>query len=89
VHSTAHVWSLEGALSAWISKVVGPKGQRTGEALGARTFVYEGGEEVVDAVEAHVHREQEAHQDLVGKHDDGLHDVEAVPRERRRRHRSA
>jgi hypothetical protein len=38
---------------------------------------------VVDAVQAHVQREQEAHQHLVCKHDQRLNHVEGVARKRR------
>jgi hypothetical protein len=38
---------------------------------------------VVDAVQAHVQREQEADQHLVGKHDQRLHHVEGVASEGR------
>lgn len=50
-------------------------------AAEALTLMNECGEQVIDTVHPHVDREQEADQDLVCKHNDGLNEVERVPRE--------
>ena len=47
----------------------------------ALTIVYHCREEVVDTVHPDVDGEQEAHQDLIGKHNPCLDHVEAVARE--------
>jgi hypothetical protein len=45
------------------------------------TFVYEGGVEVVEAVQAHVQRQKEGYEHLIGEHQRRLGDVERVPGE--------
>jgi hypothetical protein len=49
----------------------------------------DGCEDVVPAVQPHVQREQEAHEDFVGKHNQRLDNVEGVTCEGRRRRRPA
>ena len=62
---------------------------RAHPSLRIRTHVDErGGQHVVPAVQPHVDGEEEAHEHLVGKHNQRLHHVEGVPGERRRHGRS-
>lgn len=49
----------------------------------------DGCEDVVPTVQAHVQREQEAHNDFVGKHNQRLDHVEGIACECRRRRRPA
>lgn len=49
------------------------------------TVVYDRGEQVIGPVQAGVDGEQEADQDLVGKHQRGLRHMEAVASKRRGR----
>ena len=52
-----------------------------GECRCALTVVDDGGEEVVQAVQAGVQGEEEDHNDFVGEHNRRLHHMEAVARE--------